>query len=125
MTSCGICVSAESTYKCSLCDVQICGKCCYIYKYIFVCRLCINSLNIIKPYIHWFCSYCDTCVSRADFHWEGKCVKCFDKKTTIKNRLLLPHFKARPIIETQFIPDIAQLIFDYYYNPRRYYEGEE
>ena len=47
------------------------------------------------------------------------------KKTTIENRLLLPHYKAKPIIETQYIPDITQIIFNYYYVPRRYFEGEE
>jgi hypothetical protein len=58
------------------------------------------------------------------YYYRKQCYKCFDKKTTVENRLLLPHYKAKPIIETQYIPDIAKLIFDYYYFRRRYFEGE-
>jgi hypothetical protein len=127
MGKCGICVLAEAVAKCSCCRVRVCENCynstdeweaffSYRNK---ICKLCHKN----KPYDYWFCITCDVHVIYNDFY--KKCVKCFDKKTTIENRLLLPHRKARPIIETYYIPDIAQLIFDYYYVPRRYFDGEE
>jgi hypothetical protein len=126
MTSCGICVSAEAIRECSQCRVQTCGKCnkCESFQgnIYAVCVLCHSLLEGMDLFDGEYCMHCDNYIPDDDYY--DPCLKCFDKKITIENRLLLPHYKARPIIETYHIPDIAQLIFDYYYVPRRYYEGE-
>ena len=130
MVLCGVCVSAEAIRECSQCDVQTCGKCNkreafqgYIYV---VCVLCHPLLEEMDLFDGTHCMHCDNYVSDDDYdYWDRQCNSCSDKKTTIENRLLLPHYKAKPIIETQYIPDITQIIFNYYYVPRRYFEDEE
>ncbi len=78
---------------------------------------------MITDSVYRFCECCDKCVINDNFvEIRNMCVDC---AANDESRLSLPHYKARPIIETHYIPDIAQLIFDYYYTPRRYFKGDE
>jgi hypothetical protein len=133
MDKCGICcieyIIEDYEYEiCLMCSIYICKDCQILddeYFNTYICILCSPKYN--KGRVgDWFCMCCESYIV-----WEKlkdivkmQCDKCYNKNTPIENRLILPHYKARPIIETHFIPDIAQLIFDYYYKQRRYYKGE-
>ncbi len=130
MTLCGICVSAKATCKCSQCGVQTCKKCnkyeAFAEDILNVCVLCHVWVKEFDLFCGNYCMHCDTYIpyNKGGYDYYDPCLNCVNKKTTIENRLLLPHYKAMHIIETQYIPDIAKIIFDYYYVSRRYYEGE-
>ena len=85
------------------------------------------DVSCCKPYKSWdyiYCFSCDNVVLMKDCDiCNGGCKEC-RSYNHVENRVLLPHYKAKPIIESQFIPEIAQIIFDYYYKPRRYFDGE-
>ena len=130
MPMCGICTKRPLIAFCNKCSVCVC-KCCsksILFEYTvpnksyIICQYCTNvcgDINIFNKYIH--CYTCEDFIPREE---EYKlCSKC-DESTIKLSRAYLPHYKAKPIIEKQFIPEIAQLIFEYYYKPRRYYEGE-
>ena len=123
MDKCGLCCINTASETCYECNVHVCAKCIgFMSRYIkgAYCRWCY--LSVLEHSTNWFCVSCDKCIEYENFvQKRRKCAECI---TNDISRLLLPHYKARPIIETQFIPDIAKLIFDYYYVPRRYFEGE-
>jgi hypothetical protein len=131
MVLCGICCKTDTIIKCTICYVNACDKCYVTSKYkrsiagLYICALCNIIGEKLYRSTHCYCKFCDECVPWRDYYVYTKgsrCVQCIN--TPIENRSLLPHYKARPIIETYYIPDIAQLIFDYYYKPRRYFKGE-
>ncbi len=134
MVLCGICCKTDTTKKCAICYVNACDKCYVPSKYtrniagLYICALCNIIGEKFNICTYDYCIYCDDYLPGRTHNIIGtrgsRCVSCMYKNTPIENRLLLPHYKARPIIETQFIPVIAQLIFDYYYKPRRYFKGE-
>ena len=130
MPICGICTKRPLIAFCNKCSVCVC-KCCsksILLEYTvpnksyIICQYCTNvcgDLNIFNKYI-----YCYTCEDFIPREEEYKlCGKC-NESTAKPSRALLPHCNAKPIIEKQFIPEIAAIIFDYYYKPRRYYHSE-
>ena len=127
MTLCSICCTAESKHICDICDVDICQKCNTelsapsLSILMELCNLCYSD-NFTY---HNYCRCCDEVVMYKEYsHDNDKCYKCVDLKITIENRITLPHLKAKPLINAHLIPEITQIIFDYYYLPRRYYPGE-
>ena len=126
---CGICCLGGIRYTCLYCHIDLCVKCSRVVKLghipanIRMCALCSESEISIIPLYRFYCECCDTCVI-LDNKIIDRCVSCSTAGKTLKNRALLPHRNARPIIETYFIPEIAKLIFDYYYRQRRYLSGE-
>ncbi len=110
--------------KCCVCDVHICADCIgFRSRYIngVCCKWCY--LSILNE-SNWFCLDCGKYFKYDNFVLgRYTCKECY--ANDIAKRLLLPHRKARPIIETYYIPDIAKIIYDYYYVPRRYFKGEE
>ena len=92
-----------------------------------ICKLC-ELYDVENIYTISYCVYCDSIYPYRDGCYL-RCKKCMlENKANpinlIEARKRLPHKKAKLIIEMQFIPEIAQLIFDYYYYPRRYLLGE-
>ncbi len=124
MNKCGICLLHNESNKCCVCNVHICAKCIgFMPRYIkgAYCKWCY--LSVLEHFTQWFCTGCDKCIEYENYvQIRNRCKEC---NTNGASRLILPHYKARPVIEIQFIPDIAKLIFDYYYTPRRYFKGEE
>ena len=130
MIWCGICCSKDAVETCAECSVYICDDCKLFVNlrgcdlYIKVCQLC-HKLAKNDPMNGDYCKMCDTHVISDDFiYYKSRCKKCDISKKTLANRALLPHIKTKVIIKHHVIPDVAQLIFDYYYEPRRYFEGE-
>ena len=74
-----------------------------------------------------YCVYCDSIYLRHAGEFR-KCKNCIEEYKSNPMELIelwqrLPHKKAKLIIETQFIPELAHIIFNYYY-ARRYLLGE-
>jgi hypothetical protein len=86
--------------------------------------LCDRMGKRIDNYHGSYCKYCEYEGIPGLFYNKTtqRCANC--RHANISQRALLPHFKANPVIEIYFIPDIAKLIFDYYYFRRRYYRDE-
>ena len=136
MANCGICVLGRSFQKCYKCQVCMCIGCgievkvnrgpMMITVIFYICKLCTSIGNFTPDNLltNQYCRSCE-CVVLPDFFVNGKCLSCIHSTKWEENkRHLLPHRNARPVIMSQFIPEIALIIFDYYYMPRRYYEGE-
>jgi hypothetical protein len=131
MNRCGICClsnEARQCTQCTQCKIDMCGKCdTNTIGNIFVtnvCGLCFNLSSVLRM-CSYYCICCDSCVPYEEFsQTNGKCKKCAKQNKTVADRALLPHHSAKPLIEKQFIPVIAQIIFCYYYTPRRYFKGE-
>ncbi len=129
MTSCGICCKTYTDESCAICSVNTCDKCYVpnIYTSVVgkcICMLCNRMSKRIDNYRGHYCKYCEYEGIPGMFYNKTtqRCANCLH--ANISQRALLPHFKANPIIEIYFIPDIAKLIFDYYYFRRRYFKGE-
>ena len=127
---CGICrVEGQNKHVCVHCRVAICENCNVIIlmtesgpSYIRRCVLCDEIESRNSSSFKFYCYCCDTRMLWYSF--IDKCGQCALAGKTEFDRKLLPHYKARDIIEIHYIPEIAKLIFDYYYIPRRYFEGE-
>ena len=141
LKSCGVCGKLDIyiSRKCYLCTIDICDICstwplCLFDKSPIVgygCLMCKLSYNLsfdhVKAiYMYSYCFYCDKFMSCENFNTsksKRRCNKCKNKK--IECRKLLPHYRAMLEIEKFIlIRDIAQIIFDYYYEPRRYFSSE-
>ena len=132
-------------YQCYICNQFICKKCQRFRgekskKNIkrldltpgtkhrsLICKLCELCENT-SIYTISYCVYCDLIYPYRDGCYL-RCKKCMLENqinpiNLIEARKLLPHKKAKIIVEMQFIPELTQLIFDYYYYPRRYLLGE-
>ena len=134
MPICGICTKQHLMILCNKCGVCICDSDTCKREIVLVinqteiksyciCKICYSVSSdtmIFNKYIH--CRNCDSLVPCDENHeWCRDC----DKLTIKPRRTLLPHQKAKPIIEEIYdIKGIAQIIFDYYYKPRRYYMCE-
>jgi hypothetical protein len=135
MDRCGLCVVCPPQNEvvppftqCTQCKIDMCGNCAInINADIFVinvCGLCFN-VSSVRRMCDYYCICCDSCVPYEEFsQTSGKCKKCAKQNKTVDDRALLPHHSAKPSIEKQFIPVIAQIIFCYYHAPRRYFRGE-
>ena len=132
---CGICIKHANTTECKICRVNTCRNCKVnpyeidIEKSIdpgkmpVQCNLCYLSIKLILASTPMY-SYDENTNAILVFKDGERHTLKFDK-CGIGNRLLIPHYKAKPIIdEIYFVKGVAQLIFDYYYEPRRYYPGE-
>ena len=136
MSKCGICLKHDECDKCAKCDVGICGNCRHRTKYdkdvLYYDKDLIYHASVLS-----ICSFCmPKCESKFIYHtlvmykYCHKCERslfygCLKNDKDCIERKLLPHYKARPIIEEiYYITGIAQIIFDYYYKPRRYYTAE-
>ena len=129
-----VCQACISNYL----DISINTKCKGCYKLIAnnklikLCHIC-TQLNPVVYLLnsYMYCSRCDNLHANGEYYNDiHKCDK-YDKRSgkyimrKKPDRSLLPHYKAKPIIEEiYYIKGIAQIIFDYYYTPRRYYDGE-
>ena len=127
MEKCGICCMLNAVHICNLCTVDICDKCSseifqpILANLIKLCNICSPNYDIY----YFYCIYHDdTMIYREFSQSDVKCDMCVDLKRTLEHRKTLPHFKAKPLIEQHFIPVVAQIIFDYYYEPRRYFTDE-
>ena len=135
LLKCGICVVNDETDNCFNCGVGICGKCRYTANIICgsliprqrlftICKLC--DILCADPYnicLFRYCHKCDNLIQH-NYNTRHKCHQCKSKNRRM-SRSLLPHYKAKPIIdEILHIKDVSQIIFDYYYKPRRYFESE-
>ena len=135
---CVLCAEYTSIcFQCSICDKFICDVCCNANnKNIkraktrrLLCELCeLHYVERKRDTSLSYCAYCDSIYPYGDGCF-GRCRNCTiaDKRkhmNLIEARKLLPHKKAKLIIELHLVPEIAQLIFDYYYYPRRYLLGE-
>ena len=91
------------------------------------CIKCLFKCHII-PYINYnnYCYNCDTVISKYSyFTHKNMCYNCIENPSQRYLRDKLSHYKAKPLIEEIYdIKGIAQIIFDYYYKPRRYFPGE-
>ena len=128
MSKCGICLKRDVCDKCKKCLVGICDECRHITKYdtgglyyapvVSLCDFCMPKSEYEFIYqrlaAYRYCHKCERSLFYGRHKYDEECIE----------RKLLPHYKARPIIEIRFIPEVAQIIFDYYYKPRRYYDGE-
>ena len=131
MDLCGIC-----RYKID--DANMCDSC-RIYMCIF-CTENINSMWEVRSYdscvlcfnpsftifiSNFYCKCCDKCVAYEKFsQTEGRCAECVAQKKTLECRANLTHYHAKDMLEARYIPVIAKIIFDYYYEMRRYFPGE-
>ena len=129
MVKCGICLKQDECDKCKKCYVGICDDCRHMTEY-------DTDLAFYAP----IASICDFCMPIGDddhvyymltaYRYCRKCDRslfwgCRTNEEDCIGRQVLPHYKAKPIIEEiYYIKGIAQIIFDYYYEPRRYFEGE-
>ena len=145
---CVLCVKHHpGCYQCYICNQFICKKCQRFrgdkikkknikrIDLIFgmkhrslICKLCdlYKLCENTSIYTISYCVYCDSIYPYRDGCYLI-CKKCMlENKANglIESRKRLPHKKAKLIIELQFIPELVQLIFDYYYYPRRYLLGE-
>ena len=129
MVKCGICLKQDECDKCARCDVGICGNCRHRTTYdkdlafyapiASICSFCMPICEDDRVYymlaMYRYCRKCERSLYMGCRTNEEDCI----------GRQVLPHYKAKPIIEEiYYIKGIAQLIFDYYYKPRRYFEGE-
>ena len=133
MSKCGLCLTQDKNVRCDICSVGICYDCklnklyrdkYYILRQYIVCKLCSQDIVICDSInCYKYCKECDN-VSRLKYFGMKQCIKCNDD--SVKNdRQLLPHYKAAQLIEEiYYIKGIAQIIFDYYYEPRRYFPDE-
>ena len=129
MYKCGICLEQYKMSHCNMCQIGVCDDCSFFgYHGSFqdnnLCKLCCPPV-VIYRFVEYYqhCKRCDTVFKRTDNHGrESDCPNCLLNPKN--SRQLLPHYKARSIIEIRYIPELAQIIFDYYYKPRRYFEGE-
>ena len=134
---CGICLKAYDPIGekcCDKCKLQVCELCRKdyvvatamnntIHKSIYrVCKFC--DVGLKYDHMYRFCKYCDDVIRRKLYIFANRCCHaCYYKKTSYRSRL--PHYKAKLIIERFLnVKDVAQIIFDYYYKPRRYFPGE-
>ena len=133
MALCGTCCRCSNfsvKYVCNSCRIDMCIACTIIvnrdwqFRSYDSCVLCyIPSFMIFTS--NFYCKCCDKCVAYENFSQkEGRCNECVAHRRTLAHRDKLPHFRAKDIIETRYIPDITQIIFDYYYVPRRYFPEE-
>jgi hypothetical protein len=98
------------------------------------CAICPRKLAwcAFNTVICWYCDnrICNACMKDLPKHtvYKGReyiikgrqakcCIECFNNSTS---RTQLPHIKAKKIIDRHMLPEVAQIIFDYYYKPRRY-----
>ena len=134
MSKCGICLIHDKTAECYKCRVCICGNDCRhavrlnAQSLVGVCSMCMSKGNFTIKNITLY-KYCRSCewIGHPNYFYSGECIDCAYASIMLvdNKRQLLPHYNAKPLIEEIYnIKGIAQLIFDYYYNPRRYYEGE-
>ena len=125
MFKCGICLKSPGQNLCGKCIITACKKCSISKRSNTLCVMCYTSCNNFvkcKNYIH--CFACDNVILLTNYnHEKGVCIRC-QNYDAIEHRETLSHYKAKPIIESQVAPEIAQIIFDYYYIPRRYFRFE-
>ena len=136
MKKCGVCLNKQQmTNVCSMCQFNICKKCisryCSViesYNAEVICSACAISFISIDTIRPFYCVYCDEIVPNGShaYHEKYTCnATKYNKHEPFEYRKLLPHYKAKPIIEEFLhIEGIAQLIFVYYYKPRRYFGCE-
>jgi hypothetical protein len=126
MSECGICCINYIINRCELCRVNFCIQCDYsITGILYICKLCFMICHGEIYYQRYFyCKCCDRLLQMNPGYTRTRCKFCINSNKTITNRLLFSHYKAKNIINLYYIRDIAKLIFDYYYQPRRYFEGE-
>ena len=102
---------------------RICYMCCPYTISLVICIECNEFLSIYDVFNIKFCGYCDSivckkCITNDKKHYLiSKCITCYNNNIT---RDKLPDLKAKKIISIFYIDDIASIIFDYYYIPRRY-----
>jgi hypothetical protein len=127
MSLCGSCCQLFTNSECSVCKINVCENC-MVQITISSAPLIVKLCNICYPIdkIYYFhCQCCDENITYGCIPAPiKKCLNCIKHNKTIANRATLPHYKAKNALESQFIPDIAKIIFDYYYVPRRYFKGE-
>ena len=131
MALCGICrCRLGIATVCHLCRIDLCMSCTKTINHEWhhtlfeSCILCyIPSFMIFIS--NFYCKCCDKCVAYENFSQkEGRCEDCVAHRRTLAYRDKLPNVRAKDIIETRYIPGVAQIIFDYYYVPRRYFPDE-
>ena len=127
MELCGICCDVESKNTiCSICRVRLCEQCIIrVGSCMFpltLCKFCKSEPGKKRPF---HCEACDKNMTYDEHTITGdNCKECTAQNKTIENRKILPHFKTKGMLDIHFIPEITHIIFDYYYQPRRYYPGE-
>ena len=129
MYKCGICLEQYKMSHCNMCQIGVCDDCSFFgYHGSFqdnnLCKLCCPPVVVFRFMVYFrHCINCDTVFKRSyGRSSESDCPNCLLNPKN--SRQLLPHYKAKPIIEIRYIPELAQIIFDYYYKPRRYYTAE-
>lgn len=146
---CAKCIGTIGDKKnvCKFCSFTFCNECfnesyCYLcvpYNLSFIiCYECNEFINDFNSFNIKYCRYCDcvfciNCIPKINMRnlleisdpitgehrirLIPKCKSCYRDNIS---RNSLPHYKAKSIIIEYFIPVIAEIIYDYYYIPRRY-----
>ena len=131
MATCGICLVADKSVNCVKCMVCICKACTSVLndtqqnETIILCWMCAGKFTVSNITFRKFCRGCET-IGHEIYFDNGKCYSCNWGDGCIEDkRKLLPHYKALPVIEEFLrVKGVAQLIFIYYYEKRRYFPDE-
>ena len=124
---CEVCEMQFKMYTASISDHSDCYNRIQSNPKYALCIECLIKHTVVYFTYHFnFCYNCDTVCSPYDYYYYKKmcdiCVECPKQR---KTRNELSHCKAKPLIEEIYhIKGIAQIIFDYYYKPRRYFPDE-
>ncbi len=147
---CAKCIGIIGDKKniCKFCNFTFCDSCfnesycrlCVPFNLPFIiCYECNEITDNFNSFNIKYCRYCDcvfciNCIPKKNMRnllelsdpitgdHQGirlipKCKSCHQDNIS-RNRL--PHYKAKPLIIEYFIPVIAEIIYEYYYIPRRY-----
>ena len=149
--NCSICWEVtgckEFTFRCTVCNFYTCLKCsnydvsdinlirppttcvlCLPVPGVYVCHECHIIDGAHDPEFKFcYCSSCDRMLCKRHYSLSNmflKVTKCNDCVVNGKTRDCLPQKGAKKIIGNVYIPEIADIIFDYY-DGLRHYTGEE
>ena len=141
IANCGLCLKLEPPRmlnKCDCCEIPCCDKCTvkiifskkdragHVYQetYLPTCIICKNlHENCFSTTQYRYCHCCNKIYDKCYFGLK-RCIACIADDKNEPDRKTLPHYKAKLVITTYFVPELTQIIYDYYYIPRRYLTGE-